>query len=348
MNPKKIIVIDGSQGEGGGQIFRTALSLALCQQIPVRIENIRAGRKKPGLLRQHLACLRAAQAISRARIEGDKLGSDCVEFEPNTVHAGQHKFVVGSAGSTTLIFQTVLPALAMVEGISELSFEGGTHNGMAPSFDFLAGCFLPVIARIGFQVEVELHRYGFYPAGGGVWSAKIFPKKPDQQFDLIERSGIDWRKAVAISANLPAHVTQRELLQVQKKCAWNNEELEQNLVESHGPGNIVSLRIGLSGQTEMFETTGELGVAAERVANTVIRRMQRFLNAGVPVGEHLADQLLIPMWINGTGRFRSMKPSLHTQTNIDVIEQMTGQRIECKPIDNQVWEYRLTYDQYKS
>jgi len=341
VNQKKMIVIDGSQGEGGGQIFRTALSLALCQRIPIRIEKIRAGRKKPGLLRQHLACLRAAKAISHARVEGESLGADCVQFEPALLAPGCYHFVVGSAGSTTLIFQTVLPALAMTDSVSELRFEGGTHNGMAPSFDFLAGCFLPVIKQMGFQAEIKLDRYGFYPAGGGIWTAKVGPKDKVRDFILLERGDIVSRKAVAVSSNLPAHVTQRELRQVEKKCAWSSSELEQILVDSQGPGNLVSLRIGSSRLTEMIEASGELGIAAERVANITIKQMNRYLNADVPVGEHLTDQLLLPMWLNGVGRFRSLKPSLHTQTNIDVIEQITGQRIEYEHINGGTWEYRL-------
>ena len=341
MKTKSLTVIDGSQGEGGGQIFRTALSLAACQGIPVRIENIRAGRKKPGILRQHLACLRAAKAISQAQVEGDALGSDCVQFEPTSLTPGHYKFAVGSAGSTTLIFQTVLPALAMMDTASELHFEGGTHNGMAPSFDFLAGCFLPVIRQMGFCVEVELYRFGFYPAGGGAWSAKVWPKQEQRNFVLTERGNIESREAVAVSSKLPGHITERELQQVQKKCAWVSSDLQRKTVDSQGPGNLVSLRLSSPRVTEMFESTGERGVAAERVAGIAIRNMNRYLNTNVPVGEYLADQLLVPLWLHGAGRFRSLKPSLHTQTNIDVINTMTGRQIETEAIEDDVWEFRL-------
>ena len=202
---KDVVVIDGSQGEGGGQIFRTSLSLAMCLGKPVRIENIRAGRNKPGLLRQHLVCLRAAQEICNAKVTGAELGSSCVTFVPAAIKAGEYRFAIGSAGSTTLVFQTVLLPLLMADDVSQLHLEGGTHNGMAPSVDFIVQCFLPVILKMGCQVEAKLERYGFYPAGGGAWRVRIYPALDIRSLTLTVSGEEISRSAVATSArNVPS------------------------------------------------------------------------------------------------------------------------------------------------
>jgi len=156
-------VIDGSQGEGGGQILRSTLTLSMCTGTPVRIENIRAGRRKSGLLRQHLACVRASKEISNANVIGDELGSSTIEFRPGKIQAGTYDFAIGSAGSTSLLFQTVLPALLMADRESTVSFSGGTHNDLAPSFDFIKHCFIQALKTINLDVDAELEAYGFMP-----------------------------------------------------------------------------------------------------------------------------------------------------------------------------------------
>ena len=167
-----LISVDGSLGEGGGQILRTSLSLSLVTQKAFRIENLRAGREKPGLLRQHLTAVMAAAEISGGEVKGATLGSASVTFSPGKVRAGEYSFAVGAAGSATLIFQTVLPALMLADGPSKVVFEGGTHNHAAPPSHFLAAVFVPLIERIGPKVKLEFERYGFYPAGGGRFSLR--------------------------------------------------------------------------------------------------------------------------------------------------------------------------------
>src|SRR6476620_518674 len=167
MKKSEVITIDGSVGEGGGQIIRNSLALSLVTGQPFRIVNIRAGRKKPGLLRQHLTAVQAANQIGDAAVDGAEMGSGEVVFRPEGIRAGDYRFAIGTAGSTTLVLQTILPALILAGAPSHLTLEGGTHNPLAPPFDFLAQTFLPHLARFGPTVTATLARPGFFPAGGG-------------------------------------------------------------------------------------------------------------------------------------------------------------------------------------
>ena len=185
-----MLTIDGSLGEGGGQILRSSLALSLVTGKPFVIENIRANRKKPGLMRQHLSAVRAAAEVSQARVEGAELGSTRLTFCPGTVRAGDYAFDVGSAGSATLVLQTVLPALLLAEGESNLTLRGGTHNPMAPPFDFLAKSYLPLVNRLGPTVEARLVRPGFYPVGRGEFSVRIQPARQLGRLELTDRGEI--------------------------------------------------------------------------------------------------------------------------------------------------------------
>ncbi len=182
--------IDGSQGEGGGQILRTSLALSLVTGQPFRLEQIRAGRRKPGLLRQHLTAVEAAKTVGAAEAIGAEMGSRTLEFRPGAVIAGNYRFAVGTAGSATLVLQTILPPLLTASGGSTVTIEGGTHNPFAPPFDFLAGCFVPLIQRMGPRIELEMRCPGFYPAGGGKFDARIEPVKRLACFDLMTRGEI--------------------------------------------------------------------------------------------------------------------------------------------------------------
>ncbi len=209
-----MIKIDGSTGEGGGQILRSSLALAMCTGQAVHIVNIRIKRKKPGLMRQHLTAVQAAQQICNAEIEGDRIGSTELRFKPGPVQAGKYSFSIGTAGSTSLVFQTLLPGLLSAGAHSHLTLEGGTHNPMAPPFDFIEQSFLPLLQRMGAKIEVNLQRYGFYPAGGGVWTAKIEPIKQLKPLHLTKRGELLEHKATAVCAGLPGHIAHRELTTV--------------------------------------------------------------------------------------------------------------------------------------
>ena len=336
-----MLVIDGSQGEGGGQILRTSLSMAMVTGTDIRIENIRAGRDKPGLMRQHLACVNAAQTVSRAKVSGAEVGSTAITFKPKGIKAGDYRFAVGTAGSTTLIFQTVLPALALVKDESRIFFEGGTHNLYAPSFDFIALAYAPLLRRMGVAVEMQLVRHGFYPQGGGQWQTVIRPSGRIGRLELRERGRFLGHEAVVTSAHIPGHVAMRELAEIAKQCHWPDDVLKAEQVECMGSGNIVSMRLYYEQCSEVVESIGKVGVAAEKVAKRAIQALRRYQATPAPVGEHLADQLMLPMAIGEGGAFRTLQPSLHSQTNRHVIHLFTDKRFEFEALAKDLWEIRL-------
>jgi RNA 3'-terminal phosphate cyclase (ATP) len=333
--------IDGSAGEGGGQILRTALALSLCTGEPVRVANIRARRARPGHMRQHLTAVRAAAEVGRAEVSGAEVGAREVVFRPGAAVPGAYRFNVGTAGSTTLVLQTVLPALLSASGPSDILLEGGTHNPLAPPFEFLERAFLPLVARMGPRVTAALEAPGFYPAGGGRIRVHVEPAPPGR-LDLLERGAVRSCEAVAIVANLPGVIGRRELDAAAAVLGWPRERFRiQELRGSPGPGNVVHVVIESEHVTEVFTGFGEKGVRAEEVGTTVATEARAYLDAGVPVGEHLADQLLLPMALGAGGAFRTLTPSSHTLTQIDVITRMTDARIDVSEVGEASHEVRI-------
>lgn len=335
---KEAMTIDGSIGEGGGQIFRTSLTLSMCLGLPVHIINIRAKRSKPGLLRQHLACLNAAKEICDAKVQGGDLGSQDIVFVPGKVKPGCYHFVVGSAGSSTLIFQTIVMPLLLTGSKSEITLEGGTHNPMAPTFHFIEQSFLPVLTMMGCSAEAALESYGFYPAGGGKWRVQINPALTLKPLVLVHRARVLGIHVRAVSSRVPAHVTERELRQIAKRCRWSADQLKQEFVESVGPGNVVTLTASMVGHCVLFEGFGVKNIPAEKVADKVVDAYRAFDQANVPVCEHLADQLIVPMVLGKGGKFRTTKPSLHLLTNIEVVKKVAKADVIVKELEDQTWE----------
>src|SRR3984893_259930 len=314
-----MIRIDGSAGEGGGQMLRSALSLSLATGKAFRMENIRAKRERPGLLRQHLTAVLAAGEIGGAQVEGATLGSKTLTFIPGSVRPGNYHFAVGTAGSGTLVFQTILPALMTTHGPSQITIEGGTHNMQAPPFDFLQKAFLPAINRLGPVVNVSLEKYGFYPAGGGRFTATIEPCERLSTIQLVERGEIERHSAVAIVANLSRSIAQREIDTIAKLMNWDGASRE--IVEtknSVGPGNIVLIEL-TSNAAELFCGFGRIGASAESVASEAVDAARSYLVSGAVAGEHLADQLLLPFALAGGGTFTAQKLYLHSRTNMEII-----------------------------
>lgn len=315
-----MIVLDGSHGEGGGQILRTALALALVTGKAFRMERIRARRAKPGLQRQHLTAVLAAAEVGHAALEGASLGSQQLVFRPREIRPGNYRFAIGTAGSATLVLQTVLPALWSAAGPSQIELEGGTHNPLAPPFDFLKRIFLPLVERMGPRITARLERHGFYPAGGGRATVNIEPQ-PLRPMELLERGPVIHRQARVLLSRLPRSIGQREAAAVCRGLDWPAESATIEEVDSPGPGNAVLVEIVCQQATELFSAFGQRGVPAEVVAEDVVRQARRWLEADVPVGEHLADQLLLPLALAGGGRFRTVAPSSHFDTNRHTITQ---------------------------
>lgn len=322
--------IDGSEGEGGGQVLRTSLALSMVTGRPVRIDKIRARRAKPGLMRQHLTAVLAAAKVSHAQIEGAEVGSSSLVFIPGTVMPGEYRFAVGTAGSVTLVLQTVLPALLTAAGPSTLKLEGGTHNPLAPPFEFLDRVFLPQVRRMGPRVEADLERPGFYPAGGGRFSVMVEPTPALAGFELLERGEIRGRRGTVILARLPRGIAEREVQQLAQGTGWDPSCFEIREADSLGPGNAVLLELESDSVTEVFSSIGEIGVRAETVADRAVQEMRRYLVAGVPVGEHLADQLLLLLALAGSGAFTTVPLSLHAMTQIELIPRFLDVKIEVE------------------
>ena len=312
------IEIDGSEGEGGGQILRTSLALAVITGTPVLFRNIRAKRAKPGLRRQHLAAVRAAAEISGAQLRGDAVGSMELRFAPKEIRPGQHAVAIGTAGSTTLVLQTILWPLLLADTPSQVVIDGGTHNPMAPTFEFLARTFLPQVRRMGVDADLELDRHGFFPAGGGRLRATLRPSTlvPCSWESRGEARGVD---AHALVSNLPVNIARREVGTAVGALGWQRSATKTERVDSPGPGNALLLAATFDSGCTVVSGIGSKGKRAEDVAQDAAEEMQRFLDTQAPIDEHLADQLLIPMALAGGGRFVTGSPSLHTRTNADVI-----------------------------
>jgi RNA 3'-terminal phosphate cyclase (ATP) len=317
-----MLTIDGARGEGGGQMLRTSLALSLVTGTSFRMINIRARRERPGLRPQHVAAVHAAATVGRASIDGDSIGSRDIVFRPGSVRPGDYRFDIGTAGSTGLVLQTVLPPLLTASGPSLITLAGGTHNPLAPPFDFLAGAFLPLVERTGARLSATLERYGFYPAGGGTFSVMIEPVARLAPLVLLERGRVLGQRARAIVAKLPASIAERELAILRRRLGLDVASLNVVAVaDTAGPGNAVVVEIASECLTEVFTAIGARGVPAEDVADRAARETAEYLAADVPVGPHLADQLLIPLAMAGSGAFRTMPVTTHSTTNVDVIRR---------------------------
>jgi RNA 3'-terminal phosphate cyclase (ATP) len=338
-----MLKIDGSFGEGGGQVLRTSLALSALTGQPFEIDGVRAGRRKPGLLRQHLTALRAVARVCNAQVTGDELGSLAVRFTPGPVTPGTYEFAVGTAGSATLVLQTVLPPLLAAGGPSRVRIEGGTHNPMAPPFEFLERSFLRVLAAMGARVAVRLERWGFYPAGGGALAVEIEASGRLSPIELVERGEVRERRARAVVAGLPRTIAQKELAHVREGLGLSPAELEVHEVpDPHAAGNVLAVELALLSHHEVFTAFGQRGVPAAAVADDVVEQVRRYLGTGQPVSAYLADQLLIPFAMAGGGTFRTGPPSRHTLTNVEVVRRFLPVALECREFAPRCWSVEVT------
>lgn len=324
-----MITIDGSEGEGGGQIVRNSCALSLVTGEPFRISNIRGNREKPGLMRQHVTAIEAACVISGAECKGLMVGASDLEFRPGRVTPGEYHFAVGTAGSTGLVLQTVLMPLALAGGPSKLVLEGGTHNSMAPPFDFIERTFLPIINRMGPQVSARIIRHGFYPRGGGRLEVDIDPA-PLRSIECIHRGNAIGVAGQAVFSAISFDVVSRMLARAKRELAeWPDDAFSvRELPAEQGPGVILMLEAQFEHVTEVASGFGQLGVPGDRLAKTTAARLAGYVEAGVFAGPYLADQLILPFVLAGSGVLTTVKPSQHLLTAIDIAHRFTGRKID--------------------
>lgn len=320
-----MITIDGSEGEGGGQVLRNACALALITDQPFTIENIRGKRDQPGLMRQHLTAIQAACTIGGNECEGLEIGSSRIVFRPGKVSAGDYSFAVGTAGSTALVLQTILVPLALAEGRSRIVIEGGTHASMAPPFDFIARCFLPVFERMGPRVSAKLTRHGFFPRGGGRIEIDIEPA-PLRRIECVDRGAPTGRGGTVLFAGLPGEIAARIRKAALKALPdWDADAVVLREVPgSQGPGVALMLDAAFENVTEVVSGFGKLGLSAEKIGATAGKRMAGYEASGAFAGPYLQDQLILPFAIAGGGVFSSVKISEHCGTAAQIVEQFTG------------------------
>jgi RNA 3'-terminal phosphate cyclase (ATP) len=338
MKPRSL-TLQISGEAGGGQLLRSALSLAMVTGQRFRITNIRGKRPKPGLMRQHLTAVKAAAQVCDAAVDGAELGSTELIFAPGKIRAGDYHFAIGTGGSTTLVLQTLLPALLHAEGPSMVQIEGGTHNPMAPPFDFVAQCYLPVLQSMNAKASVTLERHGFMQAGGGLLKAEIQPLKKWRKLKLLERGEVAEMFGMIVHAHLQREIAEREMAEAARVLEWPMEKMHlRYATESAGPGNAIMLTARFANVCEISTGIAQLGKSAESVAHGAAKGLRSYLASSAPVGAHLADQLLLPMALSGGGVFRTLAISAHTRTSMALIEQFLPLRFSINEVEQGVKE----------
>jgi len=319
------IIIDGSQGEGGGQMLRSSLALSMATGRPFRMINIRAARPKPGLMRQHLTCVHAAAAICGATVAGAEIGSREVTFTPAAVQAGEYHFAIGTAGSCTMVLQAILPPLLLLDRPSTITVEGGTHNGMAPPFEFFERALLPLLRRAGACVSARLDRHGFYPAGGGRIIVDVQPPASLAPLHLPTRGERLNTTAWAIISRLSRSIAVRELGVLSDRLGLDEGEAHIVMTQDPvGPGNAVVVALEYEHITEVFSAVGEIGKSAELVAREAADHARDYLTSQVPVGPHLADQLMVPLALLAGGQYVTSALTAHAMTNMSLLRAFGG------------------------
>ncbi len=332
-----MIEIDGSYGEGGGQILRTALSLSCVFQKPFRIFKIRANRKKPGLRPQHLAGVRAAKAITNAVVDGAAIGSTTLTFEPSSPRGGRYQFDVaeerGSAGSISLVFQTILLPLAFATQPSTVIIKGGTHVAWSPPFHYLDQIFIPAIEEMGIGVKADLQRWGWYPMGEGIAQFSIRPVIQLDRIFKAEKMCLKTVTAISAASNLPDHIINRQKKQLLARLSAMGIKAtcDEIRAPSIGQGTFVFLRAQGTHSCAGFSALGAQGKPAEDVAHEVADLFSAFLSGQAAVDRYLADQLIPYMAMaNADSGILTAEITSHLMTNIWVVQQFTNAKIHVE------------------
>ncbi len=341
-----MIVIDGSLGEGGGQVLRSALSLSLLTGQAFTMANIRVARPRPGLCAQHLSAVQAAAQISRAVVEGDRKGSMQISFSPGPIVPGDYHFDIGTAGSTSLVFQTLLLPLALASGASHLSITGGTHVPWSPCFHYLDWHWGRLLSRMGVRFDLTLARAGFYPKGGGEIQARIPGNAPIQGIDLAERGKLLRVRGLSGVANLPLDIAERQrtqsLRRLQHLVAKADVDVAIESFAAYSKGTVLLLLAEFEHSQACFFALGARGKPAERVADEAVDGLARFLKTDGAVDGWLADQILLPMAMATTPSVLSTcEVTQHLLTNAEVIHHFLPVNISVDASPGQAGLVRL-------
>jgi RNA 3'-phosphate cyclase len=326
-----VIEIDGSQGEGGGQILRSALALSIVTGKAMRIHRIRVRRSKPGLRAQHLKSLEAAAQISAAAVDGAHLGSSSITFEPTELRPGNYRFEIGTAGATSLVLQTIYLPLSFADRPSKLSIIGGTHVRWSPCYQYLDWQWARYLTRCGYRLDLSLDRAGFFPQGGGCLQVSIHPVGEISSLRLMERGDLRDIRGVSIACNLPQHVSERQRKQAlgRLKTLGCGVEIEIDTMSAFNKGSILCLLAEFENGRACYFGLGERGLPAERVADHAVDQLLAFIESDSCVDQYLADQLLLPLaFAEGASEFRTSQISQHLLTNANVIRAFTSTKIE--------------------
>lgn len=327
-----MIHLDGSQGEGGGQVVRTAVTLSSITGIPVRIENIRAGRDPGGLRAQHVTAIQAAAAICDAALTGVEKGSPAITFEPRSaVKAGEYSWGVGTAGSAVLVLQTVLLPLALAEGESSVQVSGGTHVPNAPSGHYLRDVYMPLLLRIGADIEIYMDSYGWVPEGGGQITAYIKGGKPLNGIDMKVRGRLERVFGVAVGCNLPSHIPQRMANRATNLIGSHIEaplDIRPQRTRSVSTGAGIFLTVEYANGRGGFGCLGRKGMPSEAVAERAVTDVLHFVENDAALDRYAADQMILPLALaDGQSSFRTETITRHCRTNIAVVRAFTNRPI---------------------
>jgi RNA 3'-terminal phosphate cyclase (ATP) len=327
-----MLIIDGSYGEGGGQILRSALALSAVLLQPVTIEKIRAGRRNPGLQAQHLAGVMALAEITQAEVEGGRIGSTALRFHPKGLYPGQHRFEVGTAGAISLVLQTILVPLAFAAHPSRFEITGGTHVPWSPPYHYLAEVLLPTLGAMGLKASLALERWGFYPKGGGVVRGEVYPSTLrtltlNQRGPLLEVFGI------SAAFRLPRSIAERQRDRALQRLGHLGVPCQIQVItgESQSPGTLLFLVAKCGEGRAGFSSLGEKGKPAEQVADQACEELLSYLKGEGVADPHLADQLLLPLALApGRSSVTTTKVTMHLTTNLWVVEQLLPGRVKLE------------------
>ena len=328
-----MIEIDGSLGEGGGQVLRSSLSLSLLTGKAFRLFNIRARRKpKPGLQPQHLMSVRAAATIGSAKISGASIGSSLLDFEPGPIAPGKYRFDIGTAGNTSLVLHTIyLPLAWNATGPSEVILTGGTHVMKSPCFHFLDVTWRAYLERIGLKIRLEMKRPGFYPRGGGEVVAHIQPCAHIDPLFLTKRPPITNATGFSAVAGLPDHIANRQARRAMERLKRKGIEgdIDQQEWEG-GPSSVLGIIFDEAPVPTFFYGLGERGKPAEAVADDAAEEAIAYAESDAPVDPHSADQLVLPLaFASGASEYRVSTITQHLLTNIEIVKRFIDREIVC-------------------